>query len=757
MVGPELRARLTSLYDRWLASLLPADQPIALVAVGGLGRQEPAPYSDLDLVLLHDLPARRVREVADSIWYPIWDAGLGLDHSVRTVDETAKLAGSDVKVSLGLLDVRFIAGDAGLAGEARQRIASAWRVNAATRAEQLQQMALERAEGFGHVAYLLQPNLKQAYGGLRDAMILRALARAQLIDIRPAVRDALGTLLDVRGEVQRHARKANDVLLAQDRAAIAASLGMSDGTTLLREVNYAGRTITHAIDTAFRRAASRRAEASSGGLRARLRRPSRVGPVREGLAKDVVTHAGEVVLARDAKPALDSGLLLRVARAAAYADLPISSFTLDRLRIESPADLPLWTDEMRTDFVALLAAGPPLLRVWESLDQHGLLVRLLPEWEHVRSLAQHNAVHTFTVDRHLLQTAIEVGAASAVSRPDLLRVGALLHDIGKGRPGDHSEVGATIAREIAQRMGFPESDCELIDRLVRYHLLLPDRAQRRDLTDPRTVQSVIEKVGSAPLVVELLQALSLADARATGPAAHSQWKTDLIGELVTRVKAAQAGEPIDELDLVDELATDLLTADPLEPFAVTIGRAPGAYQRTAVVLRDGSVSAAQVAGVLSASSLNIRRARFSDIDGSRLLDFIVEPRFGSMPRAEEISESVRRVYDGSLDVRERLARKAAAYDKPVNPDLYLRWVDNAATSASVLEVQAADRTALLFHLMGAFDAAGVQVRSAVIESYGPSVVDSFYLQSTRGEPLGREDKRAVEIELERLGEQTGPR
>lgn len=750
VVGSELRARLTGQYDRWLASLLPQDQPIALVAVGGLGREEPAPYSDLDLVLLHDLSPKKVRAVADSIWYPIWDSGIGLDHSVRTVAETAKLAASDVKVSLGLLDVRFIAGNEQLAGEARTRIAAAWRINAATRAEELQRSALERASTFGHVAYLLQPNLKQSYGGLRDAMVLRALARAQLIDIRPEVREAIGTLLDVRGEVQRHARKSSDVLLAQDRATIAGSLGREDGTALLRDVNGAGRAIAHAIDTAFRRAATRREEDGSGGLRARLRRPSRLGPVREGLAKDVVTHAGFVVLSRDARPERDPGLLMRVARAAAYADLPISSFTLDRLRIETPEQIDQWTEEMRRDFIALLAAGPPLLRVWESLDQHGLLTRLIPEWEHVRSLAQHNAVHTFTVDRHLLQTAIEVEANGiVVSRPDLLRVGALLHDIGKGRGGDHSNVGADIAREIAVRMGFRDADCDLIEKLVRYHLLLPVTAQRRDLTDPRTVEAVVEKIGSSPVVVDLLHALSIADSKATGPGAYSQWKSDLIAELVTRVRAAQAGETIDELDMIDDLATDLIAADPDEAVSVAIGRAPGAYQRLVVVLRDG-MPASQVAGALALASLSIRRARLVEFDGCRLLDHIVEPRFGSMPGIEELTDSLRRIHSGALDLRERLERKAASYDRGAVSAPRVRWVENAATNASMVEVQSADRTALLYHLMCAFERAGAQVRSAVIESYGPSVVDTFYLQTADGAVLGPDRKSAVERELNGL-------
>ena len=750
LVGRELRGRLTSLYDAWLSDLVPPDRPVALVAVGGLGREEPAPHSDLDLVLLHDLPRSEIGEVADAIWYPIWDSGLGLDHSVRTVRETATLAASDIKVSLGMLDIRFIAGERDLAAEARTKIAAAWRVNAATRAAELQEMIRERSDLFGHVAHLLQPDLKQSYGGVRDATILRALARAQLIDVRPGLDDAVNLLLDVRGEVHRHAGKRHDLLLAQDRAAIADSLGIDGPTQLLREVNSAGRLIAYALDTAFRRAARRRAE-DPRTLRERLRRPSRVGGLRRGLAKDVVSQNGEVVLARGASPAQDEGLLLRVARAAAYADLPISSFTLDRLRIEGPAEPGRWTAEMRRDFDALLAAGPPMLRVWESLDQHGLLERSLPEWGHVRSLPQHNAVHVFTVDRHLLQTVLETDSTEiTVTRPDLVRVAALLHDLGKGYPGDHSVVGAELAAVIMARMGFSARDCDLVERIVRHHLLLTNTAQRRDLTDPRTVESVIEQLGSSGLVVDLLHALTSADARATGPAAHSQWKSALIGELVTRVKAAQAGETVEDIDVVSDLAGHVLGAAPDEPLAMVIGKAPGAYQRLLLAIRDERVRISSVAGVLAVGSLNIQRARLSEVDGTRLLDLIVEPRFGSMPAADKLTDQLRRAADGTLDLAERLAQKAAAYDKASMRPMTVRWVAEAATEASVLEVLATDRTALLHQLLNAFEDAGVRVRAAVIESYGPTVVDSFYLQRDSGGVLDATDRTAVERELAKL-------
>ncbi|GAB3305856.1 [protein-PII] uridylyltransferase [Epidermidibacterium keratini] len=735
------------MYDDWLRTLVPPDAPVALVAVGGLGREEVAPYSDIDLVLLHDLPARKVREVADSIWYPIWDSGIGLDHAVRTVADTARLAASDVKVALGLLDVRYIAGDRALADDARAQIAAAWRQNAARRAEQLQQMAIERAEAFGHVAYLLEPNLKQSYGGLRDATILRAMARAQLIDIRPDVRSALSLLLDVRGEVQRQTGKSHDVLRASYRDAVGERLGLDDGPELLRRVTGAGRVIAHASDTAFRRAATQRSEAGVS-LRERLRRPSpRLAVRREGLAKDVVAQNGEVVLAREARPGADRGLVLRVARAAAYADLPISTFTLERLRIESATQIPLWSDEMRADFDALLAAGRPMLRVWESLDQHGLLERLLPEWAAVRSRVQHNAVHTYTVDRHLLETVLQLDALDvAVSRPDILRVAALLHDIGKGRGGDHSVVGADIASEVAMRMGFAAGDVETIDTLVRQHLLLANTATRRDLGDPLTIEAVRDRIDGSVATLELLHALTVADAQATGPAAWSRWKADLVAELVRRVARALSGEPVAEAAIADEFVDDVVSGLD-DSFAVAIGRAPGAYQRVVVALRDERLGLAQVAGVLSIASLDVRRARIAVHRDSRVLDFMVEPRFGAMPPVDELSASLYRVADGSLDVTERLARKAAAYDEPVTDALHLSWYDGAATDASVLEVRAGDRLALLHALTDGLARAGVEVVSAVVETYGRTVIDSFYLRGSGGGPLDKRTKLAVERTL----------
>ncbi len=169
----------------------------------------------------------------------------------------------------------------------------------------------------------------------------------------------------------------------------------------------------------------------------------------------------------------------------------------------------------------------------ESLDQRGLLVKVLPEWEPVRSRPQRNAYHRYTVDRHLWEAAANAAAlADRVSRPDLLVVGALLHDLGKGYPGDHTEVGIELVGRIAPRMGFGRTDTEVLAQMVRHHLLLPDVATRRDLSDDVTIDAVAEAVGNAR-VLELLAALTEADSLATGPSAWGTWKSELVAELPT--------------------------------------------------------------------------------------------------------------------------------------------------------------------------------------------------------------------------------
>ncbi|MHA4818405.1 [protein-PII] uridylyltransferase [Streptomyces aculeolatus] len=526
---------------------------VALVAVGGYGRGELSPRSDLDLLLLHDgsLKPAALAALADRLWYPVWDMGLALDHSVRTPAEALKTAGDDLKVTLGLLDARHVAGDAALTSALRTAVFADWRNRAARRLPELRELGRERAERHGELQFLLEPDLKEARGGLRDATALRAVAASWLADApREGLDRARARLLDTRDVLHLTTGRATDRLALQEQDQVAAALGLLDADTLLREVYEAARTLAYATDVTWREVD--RVLRARGGRRGAARLRSLIGSGQRGpaartpLADGVVEQDGEVVLARTARPARDPVLPLRAAAAAAQAGLPLSLHAVRLLAAQAPP-LPVpWPDEAREQLVTLLGAGEATVPVWESLEAEGFITRLLPDWERVRCRPQRNAVHRWTVDRHLVESAVRAAALTRrVGRPDLLLVAALLHDIGKGwpdGPGGHSATGETIARDMARRIGFPPADADVLAALVRHHLLLVETATRRDLDDPATVRLVADAVGDRG-TLELLHALTEADALATGPAAWSAWRASLVADLARRVDAALAGGP----------------------------------------------------------------------------------------------------------------------------------------------------------------------------------------------------------------------
>ncbi|WP_258028873.1 [protein-PII] uridylyltransferase, partial [Streptomyces fradiae] len=548
--GPPRRAALARLTDDWLAALHAAASPppgTALVAVGGYGRGELSPRSDLDLLLLHDGTASpaAVAALADRLWYPVWDLGLALDHSVRTPAEARATAAADLRAHLGLLDARPVAGDRALAAGLRAAVLADWRDRAPTRLPALHELCRERAERHGELPHLLEPDLKEARGGLRDATALRAVAASWLADApRDGLDDARRALLDVRDALHLVTGRATDRLALQEQDQVARALGLPDADALLRRVYEAARTLAYASDVTWREVHRvLRARSPRTRLRGLLGGPrgGRSRPERTPLAEGVVEMDGEAVLARTARPERDPVLPLRAAAAAAQAGLPLSRHAVRRLAATAdPLPVP-WPAEAREQLVTLLGAGEPAVAVWEALEAEGLVTRLIPEWERVRCLPQRNPVHTWTVDRHLVETAVRASSLTRrVGRPDLLLAAALLHDIGKGAPGDHARAGEGIARAVAARAGFDPADTAVIATLVRHHLLLVETATRRDLDDPATVASVARAVGCAA-TLELLHALTEADALATGPAAWSAWRASLVADLVARVAAALAG------------------------------------------------------------------------------------------------------------------------------------------------------------------------------------------------------------------------
>jgi [protein-PII] uridylyltransferase len=450
----------------------------------------------------------------------------------------------------------------------------------------------------------------------------------------------------------------------------------------------------------------------------------------------VVAADGEAVLARDADPVRDPVLVLRAAAAAAQAGLPLSPNTVDRLAATARRLPEPWPDSARGELIRLLGAGRPAVAVWEALDLAGVITTLLPDWSRVSCRPQRNAVHRFTVDRHLVETAANAAALTRrVSRPDLLLLGALLHDIGKGSPGDHSIAGETIVRDLAPRLGFSDEDVEVLAILVRHHLVLPDTATRRDLDDPATAASVAEAVGSVE-VLELMAAMVEADALATGPAAWSPWRAELIGRLVERTRASLQGRTARSTSVLTDVQRALAAEGVLD---VHIGASTELGIPVTVVSPDRVGLLHTVAGVFSVHRLVVRSAFTETIGTCAVTVWTVSPEFGSPPDAALLRSDILRVLDGRLDLAERLARREAAYrPKPgiEVPPASVTVVPDASDVATVLEVRAHDRPGLLHRVGQALSAAQVDIRSAKVATWGAEAVDVFYLvDPATGGPL----------------------
>ncbi|MER5920237.1 [protein-PII] uridylyltransferase [Streptomyces mirabilis] len=781
--GPPRRAALAELTDEWLTGLFGAGaeglRGVSLVAVGGYGRGELSPRSDLDLLLLHDgADSGTVAALADRIWYPIWDLGLALDHSVRTPGEARKTAGGDLKVQLGLLDARHIAGDLGLTAGLRTAILADWRNQAPKRLPELQELCAERAERQGELQYLLEPDLKEARGGLRDATALRAVAASWLADApREGLADARRRLLDVRDALHLTTGRATDRLALQEQDQVAAELGLLDADTLLRQVYEAARVVSYASDVTWREVGRvLKSRAVRPRLRAMLGGGAKPAVERSPLAEGVVEMDGEVVLARAARPERDPVLPLRAAAAAAQAGLPLSLHAVRRMAsVARPLPTP-WPAEAREQLVTLLGSGRPTIEVWEALEAEGLITRLLPDWERVRCRPQRNAVHIWTVDRHLIETAVRASElARRVGRPDLLLVSALLHDIGKGWPGDHSVAGEIIARDVAARIGFDRADVAVLATLVRHHLLLIDTATRRDLEDPATVRSVAEAVGSQS-TLELLHALTEADALATGPAAWSSWRGSLVADLVKRVAAVLAGGAPEEPEAAaptaeqERLAIEAFrtggpvlalraqTEPPTEEEPTGDPEPLGVELLIAVPDQPGVLPA--VAGVLAMHRLTVRTAELRALDlpdgveGSvLLLNWRVAAEYGSLPQAARLRADLVRSLDGSLDIAARLAERDAAYPRrrgTIAPPPRVTVASAASRHATVIEVRAHDAPGLLHRIGRALEDASVWVRSMHVSTLGANAVDAFYVTGPKGAPLPAEEAVSVARGLEEM-------
>ena len=722
---------------RALCGELPSS--IAVAAVGGYGRRELSPGSDVDLMFVH-LPdgGTSTQQLVDEVLYPLWDSGLPVSHAVRTAADCEAEASVRLESLTALLDARPLAGSRELVEEAREAATKIAGADAEAFVETLRRSRQHRRSRFGSVGRMLEPDLKEGLGGLRDIQILQWLAalglgtgptRAGRGQSQDRLANALDHFLLVRTALHRISASRPNRLLAEHHQPVAAALGIEDRPGweardwLMREVFGHGRWVEHMTD---------------GSL---------------GVAQ----------------PADQAG-----------------SMSLDELiRVVAQPD------------------GPALL---QAEDVTGGLERLLPEWEAVRGRPQRDPYHLYPVDVHLLETLGEAArlvrqpdepfaeeAASSIGSPAPLLLGALFHDIGKIGKGSHVRTGVDVAGRALERMGVRGRLRDDVLFLVGEHLLLSDTATRRNLEDEDLVLHVAAGVGDERRLA-LLYLLTVADALATGPTASSPWRLGLVRELVAKVShafqrglmdpdragrlsqggsvlreaLASAGVPSDDAeafmaavppgyvlwaapeDAADHLALVIPTPGPAEVRTmVRPADAPGVYRLSlGAIDRLGLLAA--VAGSMTLSGLSILAAQaFTTEDGLALDVFEVRGAFEeevTADRWQRFGSLINEALQGTLDLRERVRSLRAHYrgtrrDIPMSVHIE----EEASDFYTVVEVNAPDRLGLLYDLASTLSEHDLDVHVAKVATYGPRVVDIFYVRDSAGQKLN-DPARAADLE-----------
>jgi len=579
--------------DVWLAihvDLVRGGAEYVLVAHGGYGRRELAPYSDIDLMILHDASAtsaaaRVVATVARRLLQDLFDAGFEVGQSVRTVNEAVGLARADATVFSALLEARPVVDSGGKVapgeidpGQRAARLARHLATLARRRPRRLMARLLEargtEASRYGGSNALLEPNVKRSPGGLRDIQLVRwlgfvthastdpaALEAARMLTPRDVARlnEAADYLTGVRLDLHLGARRAFDDLTREQQQRLSRQRGFEPSGGLLpveafmREYFRHTGDVVHILENVKARQLRRQRGAGwvSGILGHRVDGTYVVGP-----------GAVAVVPARRDVVAGDLAAILRLLELSQNSGLPIDIDTWEAIRVavgdatkEEPpaenADAPLRAD-VRRGFLALFERPDRLAESLRRLHDVGLLERIIPDFAHARHLLQFNNYHKYTVDEHSLRAveeAVRHGAEEGwmgvvwreLGRKRPLLLSLLLHDLGKGYQEDHSEVGRRIAARAAARLGLPADEAGIVEFLVHRHLVMAHLAFRRDATDPALVVRFAREVGS-PEVLRMLTILTAADVSAVGPGVWNEWKSDLLGDLHARTLAVLDGE-----------------------------------------------------------------------------------------------------------------------------------------------------------------------------------------------------------------------
>jgi [protein-PII] uridylyltransferase len=719
---------------------------LALAAVGGYGRGELSPGSDLDILILHNgkIAEEKLKAVVNDLLYPLWDRN-SVDHSVRTRSQTRDAAASDLRVATGLLDIRFIAGNANLVSAVQADSFDYWRRDAQRNLSELKKTLAARHDRAGELAYLLEPDLKEARGGLRDVQALRAIAASGAVGVPlEKISWAESTLSNVREALHTASGRGKDRLLFQEQDKVAKILNYKDADAMMGEVARAARSVVYLLDYTWHALEHK----GNDGFGRYIRKPRVVN-----VAKNVSALNREIVIDHITSLDEDPVVGLRAAATAAQLGLPLSLDSCSELSLalnNGQGVMPNpWPREARELLITLIGAGEAMVGIFETLDQEEILFHWIPEWRTVRSLPQRNALHRHTVDRHMVETAVHASKLTRkVHRPDLLLFAALFHDIGKGAEEDHSERGVRFIEPIARRIGFEDKDIETLKILVKHHLLLSSTATRRDLDDPATIQSVVALIPDAN-TLELLHALSIADGEATGSAGWSDWKATLVADLVSRTRRAIAGIEVAQQPILTEEQIELAAKGELR--VILENHASGYAVEVISPDKPGLLSI--VAGVFNISRLDVKSARTKTIGSSAVMYWIVTPE----PHAPEITQArlhqlISDALIDSTDVEEKILARAKAYASiptiPV-PDPEVEIFTDAATDATVIEVRSHDRPGLLFRIGSAITQSKIDIRSAIVTTLGAEAIDTLYVTELTGGALTPERANEVASHLKR--------
>jgi [protein-PII] uridylyltransferase len=715
---------ITSLFD----SLGNLSKGVSVAAVGGFGRGELSPGSDLDIIILHrNKVDSELLEITNALLYPLWDQGFKVDHSIRTLGQNRDAAENDLRVVMGLLDIRLVAGDADLVAAAQSDGLHLWRNKASYYLPELKESMKVRHERSGELAYLLEPDLKEARGGLRDINSIRAIALSGIeVPSIERVSVAESTILKIRDSLHMLTKNSKDRLYFQEQDKIAEDLDYADADALMAELAKSARSVDYILSSIWH-SIEHRGKDRAGRFLKKIRSTQ--------LSPEINIVHQEVVLSIDAPVATDPTLAFKVAAAAAQVGLPLSLDTCLRLGEEAPAISTPWPRVARENFISLIGGGQSMIAVWEAYEQEGIITSWFPEWQVVSSLPQRNVLHRHTVDRHMVETVVHASALTRmVHRPDLLLFAALFHDIGKGGQEDHSTRGAQLIGPIAERVGFDIQDQKTLSILVEHHLLLSATATRRDLDDPVTIASVLALIPDLE-TLELLHALSIADGEATGKAAWSEWKASLVADLVDRVRSAMVDDTIAPQPELTERQKEIAASGKL---TISVQKREHDYLID-LVIPDRSGLLSLVSGVLNLLRLDVRSARTKTLSECAVMQWVVI----ADPYAPEVTEDILMkqlllAIDDSRGLAERIQSRIKAYATlptiPVPAPVVETFTDGA-TDATIIEIRTHDRPALLFNIGDVITQCNVDIRSAIVTTLGAEAIDTLYLREFGGGAL----------------------